>query len=95
MLSNLKFQSPRSGKFESNLSIATYKDENKLVLFQSPRSGKFESNTAEIFFAEKKINESFNPLDRGNLNQIPCREGEVGKEGVFQSPRSGKFESNL
>ena len=39
------FQSPRSGKFESNLidSYADSKDWNGS--FQSPRSGKFESNS--------------------------------------------------
>ena len=40
-----EFQSPRSGKFESNLqagkSAIPYAT---LFLFQSPRSGKFESN---------------------------------------------------
>ena len=39
--------------------------------FQSPRSGKFESNYADkeydVFLPDSK---GFNPLDRGNLNQI-------------------------
>ena len=40
---------------------------------------------------------SFNPLDRGNLNQIYGRDElfiSVSKQQTFQSPRSGKFESN-
>ena len=36
------FQSPRSGKFESNTMVYTRTEEE--ILFQSPRSGKFESN---------------------------------------------------
>ena len=41
------FQSPRSGRFESN------EDEEEValtyckVMFQSPRSGRFESNTRQ------------------------------------------------
>ena len=38
---------------------------------------------------------SFNPLDRGNLNQI-VEHGGILEIGIkFQSPRSGKFESNI
>ena len=38
---------------------------------------------------------SFNPLDRGNLNQIQLEESLKAYEAAaFQSPRSGKFESN-
>ena len=38
---------------------------------------------------------SFNPLDRGNLNQILGRSAEQGGlDAWFQSPRSGKFKSN-
>ena len=37
----------------------------------------------------------FNPLDRGNLNQIKPNLIPKGViHGMFQSPRSGKFESN-
>ena len=39
------FQSPRSGKFESNEKLNQIVDNAKLS-FQSPRSGKFESNKA-------------------------------------------------
>ena len=42
-----------------------------MEVFQSPKSGKFESNQ---FFVKERSNNcarsSFNPLDRGNLNQI-------------------------
>ena len=38
---------------------------------------------------------SFNPLDRGNLNQIDMGiKYRVVAYTQFQSPRSGKFESN-
>ena len=41
----MRFQSPKSGKFESN-GIRHLKVLVKLEkLFQSPKSGKFESNT--------------------------------------------------
>ena len=42
---------------------------NNGKMFQSPRSGKFESNKLEKFLNELK-SARFNPLDRGNLNQI-------------------------
>ena len=66
----LVFQSPRSGKFESNKSVLEYP---KLIddRFQSPRSGKFESN-AMVAKQNAEFEASFNPLDRGNLNQIRC-----------------------
>ena len=38
-----KFQSPRSGKFESNL-VSINGFHTVIDVFQSPRSGKFESN---------------------------------------------------
>ena len=45
LVANL-FQSPRSGKFESNLSLIKRCASYKYLPFQSPRSGKFESNHA-------------------------------------------------
>ena len=66
-------------------------------MFQSPRSGKFESN---VILNRKDLNmqplQRFNPLDRGNLNQMLVT-GILGhaEPRKFQSPRSGKFESNL
>ena len=62
------FQSPRSGKFESNTLFLPRKRLHENV-FQSPRSGKFESNGME-FNTPYRADEGFNPLDRGNLNQI-------------------------
>ncbi len=38
--------------------------------FQSPRSGKFESNNMARGMRDEFGKASFNPLDRGNLNQI-------------------------
>ena len=39
-------------------------------MFQSPRSGKFESNQIYIKLIHKIEIGGFNPLDRGNLNQM-------------------------
>ena len=48
------FQSPRSGKFESNVKIIEL-----LVLilrsFQSPRSGKFESNLPLMILPKRSL----------------------------------------
>ena len=45
----MEFQSPRSGKFESNYGKSKWYCRIylgwKLMEFQSPRSGKFESNS--------------------------------------------------
>ena len=43
---NKKFQSPRSGKFESNKFEANVAEMQARHAFQSPRSGKFESNVS-------------------------------------------------
>ena len=40
------------------------------IPFQSPRSGKFESNEGKAGLDLIVVNGGFNPLDRGNLNQI-------------------------
>ena len=42
----------------------------RIILFQSPRSGKFESNLRKVATPRMTIKIGFNPLDRGNLNQI-------------------------
>ena len=94
---NPKFQSPRSGKFESNfkgLNIKLFSDDIK---FQSPRSGKFESNDySHAGMASSSLwSRRFNPLDRGNLNQIEEEILHTKCKKKFQSPRSGKFESNM
>ena len=91
------FQSPRTGKFESN--VVSLSPECKTLwanMFQSPRTGKFESN---FNLKEKKmknyITACFNPLERGNSNQIDVVEHELwNRYAKFQSPRTGKFESN-
>ena len=41
----MMFQSPRSGKFVSNITMSNFIEET--LEFQSPRSGKFVSNIAE------------------------------------------------
>ena len=41
------FQSPRSGKFESNELVRRGLRGGGGMMFQSPRSGKFESNGKE------------------------------------------------
>ena len=88
------FQSPRTGKFESNKQ-AEIANQYLGKGFQSPRTGKFESN---VIYRVKVLEEfiGFNPLERGNSNQI--RVGQIlaydKGEILFQSPRTGKFESN-
>ena len=64
----LRFQSPRTGKFESNEVLVCFMF-LPTIQFQSPRSGKFESN-ARVSRARHRYPRRFNPLDRGNLNQI-------------------------
>ena len=67
-----------------------------LPLFQSPRSGKFESNDRVKVNELVKKYKGFNPLDRGNLNQMLSQMLRLLIFfQAFQSPRSGKFESNL
>ena len=44
----ISFQSPRSGKFESNV-LSSEHSTLSLTMFQSPRSGKFESNALELW----------------------------------------------
>ena len=63
------FQSPRSGKFVSNLYFFKGVKNDRCKLFQSPRSGKFVSNN---YFGTEKAAPMFcfNPLDRGNLYLI-------------------------
>ena len=88
------FQSPRSGKFESN----------PLTGDNAEVSGGFNpldrGNLNQISRKRQKktlrLQSSFNPLDRGNLNQITKESVEEVAEDIasFQSPRSGKFESN-
>ena len=67
------------------------------VAFQSPKSGKFESNTDETNCSSLSVNNKrFNPLNRGNLNQILRRQNGWRRTVLsFQSPKSGKFESNF
>ena len=64
-------------------------------MFQSPRSGKFVSDKKLTMQAKMPLWTSFNPLDRGNLYQIP-KSGTAGfrSKMEFQSPRSGKFVSD-
>ena len=64
----MRFQSPRTGKFESNEVLVCFMF-LPTIQFQSPRSGKFESN-ARVSRARHRYPRRFNPLDRGNLNQI-------------------------
>ena len=86
------FQSPRTGKFESN-QIQMFQVLSVLPMFQSPRTGKFESNKNKGENMNK-VQISFNPLERGNSNQIQKQRPSVSSGKPFQSPRTGKFESN-
>ena len=42
------FQSPRSGKFVSNMGGGFYSQFGEHITFQSPRSGEFVSNNKQI-----------------------------------------------
>ena len=90
------FQSPRSGKFVSDMSNFIQETlENIGEMFQSPRSGKFVSDLIRSIVNSWQIMKSFNPLDRGNLYQIHTLCGYIRKDQtLFQSPRSGKFVSD-
>ena len=48
------FQSPRSGKFESN-PCGYERERWRLYQFQSPRSGKFESNRAPSLDSNEEV----------------------------------------
>ena len=91
------FQSPRSGKFESNENtlIKKLKDES-LLLFQSPRSGKFESNESKMAIIKKSTQAQFQSPRSGKFESNSYYPFDMDLNVVrFQSPRSGKFESNL
>ena len=45
------------------------------IEFQSPRSGKFVSDMMQKLVIISTLNQCFNPLDRGNLYQIPNANG--------------------
>ena len=46
-MSEIRFQSPRTGKFESNGPL-TWKELSTAAAFQSPRTGKFELNEIDL-----------------------------------------------
>ena len=48
---SLRFQSPRTGKFESNMEPEVLETDSNTVEFQSPRTGKFESNLNKRFLS--------------------------------------------
>ena len=50
-----------------------------------------KSELADVL--DKVVDRCFNPLDRGNSNQIFDAVGikQIGDDALFQSPRSGKF----
>ena len=88
------FQSPRSGKFESNKSNQASQKEVGVIGFNPLDRG----NLNQILTKAARLRAgtwSFNPLNRGNLNQMSMDarfEAQVAE--MFQSPKSGKFESN-
>ena len=89
-----EFQSPRSGKFESNVRNAYITSKDFLMKFQSPKSEKFESN--DIMDASILNNQMFQSPRSGKFESNKAwelLEDYVSNE-TFQSPRSGKFESN-
>ena len=52
----VSFQSPRSGKIESNFSLV-YRSKALLLAFQSPRSGKIESNEGLELLSGKTLHD--------------------------------------
>ena len=87
-----KFQSPRSGKFESNCVSSVL-----LLIIHSKCFNPLDRGNLNQIIYSKQIEifiSRFNPLDRGNLNQISSGLTSNQVIDMFQSPRSGKFESN-
>jgi len=68
-----KFQSPRSGKFESNITGVKYACNSGLTSFQSPRSGKFESNNG------------WNQM--GSIKGLKGKKFQSPRSGKFESNR--------
>ena len=50
------------------------------MMFQSPRTGKFESNLIDEIYGlfKSRVKKGFNPLERGNSNQMVLGEGTGG-----------------
>ena len=83
------FQSPGSGKIVSDQQDrAYYNGFNKK--FQSPRSGKFVSDFNQIGH-QRRWRCCFNPLDRGNLYQIPRRYCYMGTCPHVSIPQIGEI----
>ena len=65
------FQSPRSGKFVSDVAVGHQSTADVLSgLFQSPRSGEFVSDMSKLIVQVLVRLKRFNPLDRGKLYLI-------------------------
>ncbi len=64
------FQSPRSGKFESNKEIIVDSAYSTLLCFNPLDRGNLNQMKAGTWIVETLLFKGFNPLDRGNLNQI-------------------------
>ena len=89
------FQSPRSGKFVSDIKFLKEKNWKGFSVFQSPRSGKFVSDNNAKFY-RRNIRDKFQSPRSGKFvsdeeNKMTLEE----KIELFQSPRSGEFVSNI
>ena len=70
MQNAVKFQSPRSGKFESNAIIKKSSQPAQERGFNPLDRGNLNQIDNGIVYPKDGV-ECFNPLDRGNLNQMP------------------------
>ena len=94
MQRQLWFQSPRSGKFVSDVMqraacIIRY------AMFQSPRSGKFVSDNGAQVEEVMFIDITFQSPRSGKFVSDATTATSSCSTTTFQSPRSGKFVSDL
>jgi len=62
------FQSPKSGKFESNLAVKLAKGCNGVLGFNPLNRGNLNQILSTLIIQDSEMR--FNPLNRGNLNQM-------------------------
>ena len=67
-----KFQSPKSGKFESNQKVIQSDLNMKSNRFNPLNRGNLNQILDEEINEKGDADYGFNPLNRGNLNQMRC-----------------------
>ena len=94
LIAYMRFQSPRSGKFVSN--VCRERLRYSTTSFQSPRSGKFVSNIAEVANQYLRKGSKFQSPRSGKfVSNLYVSKLIFKTAQTFQSPRSGKFVSNI